>query len=217
MSTSTYEILSKFVQETCATRDESHGWLHMQLVAHLSLLIISNLSDFTPEETELALICAWLHDVNDHKYGNENEEKLNKFLDENFSKDKILILAIIKRISFSNEKKNGKADWLSILGESGLKARNVVSDADKIDALDINRCYIYEKTKHPMLSEKETWQQVIIHCDEKLLLLKDNYIITDIGKSLAQPKHELLIQRIAEIKKQYNVWETVASLTPASE
>ena len=46
---------------------------------------------------------------------------------------------------------------------------------------------------------------VIKHCNEKLLLLKDHYIITDIGKVIAEPIHMQIVARIAEIKEQYSI------------
>ena len=34
-----FQMLSDFVSETCATRDISHGWNHMKLVAETSIEI----------------------------------------------------------------------------------------------------------------------------------------------------------------------------------
>ncbi len=197
--------LSAFVADTCKERDPSHGWKHMKDVAEMVLVIISQISNFTEDNIKLALICAWLHDVNDHKYGNENENKLNVFLENNFSSDKDKIISIIERVSFSREKKNGRSDWLDVLYEDGVKIRNVVSDADKIYALDIDRCFDYEKNKFPNLSDKDIWARVINHCNEKLLLLKDQYIITDIAKKIAEPINIKMIARITELKKQFNI------------
>jgi HD superfamily phosphodiesterase len=198
-----FQKLSDFVSETCATRDVSHGWSHMKLVAETSIQIAEefNIED---DKMRLVIICAWLHDVDDHKYGNENKEKLDAFLTENFSDEKIKILAIIERIAFSREKKYGRNDWLEILG-ADIIVRLIVSDADKLDAINAERCYLYQKMKGPSLSEKELWQDVIQHCHDKLYHLKDNYILSYTGKVMAEPLHEKMVADIEKIKAEYDI------------
>jgi len=199
------ERLSKFVFETCKHRDESHGHDHMKTVANISSIIVSYLPNISDKQKSLIIICAWLHDVNDHKYGNENEEVLNHFLELNFSEYKTLILDIIKRVSFSFEKKHGREDWLDILGDDGLLVRNIVSDADKIDAINIDRCYLYEKMKSPLFNDKEIWIKVIQHYNEKLILLKDHYLFTNTAKTIAEPLHDKMVNTVGEIKIKYNI------------
>ena len=198
------QLLSDFVSEVCKERDISHGWSHMKLVADLGMVISTeyNLSD---EEVALMLICAWLHDVNDHKYGNENKVQLDNFLTTNFSANKDKIIAIIDRVSFSREKKYGRTDWLEVMGEDGQKIRNIVSDADKIDAINLKRCREYEEMRNPTLSDKELWIRVIYHCNEKLIHLKDDYLVTQTAKTMAEPLHEILISQIKSIKTTYNI------------
>ena len=199
-----FQKLSDFVSETCATRDISHGWNHMKLVAETSIQIAEEyyLDD---DQMELVIICAWLHDVDDHKYGNENKEVLEAFLAENFSEKKTIILAIIERIAFSREKNLGRTDWLAILGVDGVVVRNIVSDADKLDAINAYRCYMYQKMKGPQLSEKELWQDVIQHCHDKLYHLKDKYIMSQKGKKMAQPLHEKMVADIEKIQCEYDI------------
>lgn len=199
------KLLSNFVTESCKDRDESHGFDHMRAVANIALIIVSYLSDISEKQKILILICAWLHDVNDHKYGNENEEKLNIFLEQNFPEYKSLILDIIKRVSFSFEKKYGRDKWLEDLGEDGFVVRNIVSDADKIEAININRCYLYEKMKNPTFDDKEIWIQVIKHYNEKLVLLKDHYLTTNTAKIIAKPLHTKMVATVAEIKEKYDI------------
>ena len=198
-------LLSKFVSETCKNRDESHGFDHMKTVANISSIIVSRYFGVNDKYKFLITICAWLHDVNDHKYDNENEEVLNHFLELNFPEYRSLILDIIKRVSFSFEKKYGRDDWLEVLGENGLFVRNIVSDADKIEAININRCYLYEKMKHPEFNDKETWMRVIEHYNEKLVLLKDHYLYTEAAKKLAEPLHQKMCDTVVEIKAKYDI------------
>jgi len=197
--------LSKFVFETCKNRDESHGFNHMKTVANISSILLSRYFGINDKYISLVAICAWLHDVNDHKYGNENEKVLDHFLELNFPEYKTLILDIIKRVSFSFEKKHGRDDWLEVLGEDGLFIRNIVSDADKIEAININRCYQYEKMKNPEFDDKELWIRIIEHYNEKLVLLKDHYLYTDAAKKIAEPLHKKMVDTVAEIKIKYNI------------
>lgn len=197
--------LSKFVFETCKTRDESHGHDHMKTVANISSIIVSGFFNISNKQKLLITICAWLHDVNDHKYGNENEQVLDHFLELNFPEYKSLILDIIKRVSFSFEKKHGRDDWLDVLGNDGLFIRNIVSDADKLEAININRCYLYEKMKNPGIDDKELWIKVIEHYNEKLVLLKDHYLYTNVAKTMAKPLHQKMVDAVAEIKAKYDI------------
>ena len=109
-----YLKCDKFVAETCKNRKYSHGHNHMKRVADLALNIVKNDKfNFTKEEINIIIICAWLHDVNDHKYYYEkNEQKLNDFLEKYFKKNKNLIINITERVSFSREEKCGTEDWL---------------------------------------------------------------------------------------------------------
>jgi HD superfamily phosphodiesterase len=198
------QFLSNFVKKACAKRDISHGWDHMKLVAETSIKIAEEFT-LTYDQTRLVIICAWLHDVDDHKYGNENKEVLDQFLSENFNEQKTMILAIIERVSFSREKKYGQLDWLTTLGKDGIIVRLIVSDADKLDAINIERCYHYKKMKGPQLSKKELWMDVIQHSYDKLFHLKDHYIISNIGKRLAEPLHNIMVADIEKIKANYDI------------
>lgn len=150
-------------------------------------------------------IVAWLHDVNDHKYSSEDPTlypNLITFLDQITSKDQDLngcydvltgtpyeylyttkmILALTERISFSRQKKSheqtGTQDWLKILGRYGVIVRNIVSDADKFEAIGevgIDRCAqytaeVFEKTGQTP-TKSAIAEAVIKHYHEKLKLL----------------------------------------------
>ena len=199
------QILSNFVKDACKNRDETHGFNHMKIVYNNTLIIMSGLPDITSRQRSLSIICAWLHDVNDHKYNNENEEILNIFLDLFFSESKILIIEIIKRVSFSFEKKYGRENWLNDIGVDGLIVRNIVSDADKIDAINVSRCYLFEKMINPTFDDRATWLRVIEHYNEKLVLLKDHYLHNNISKTIAKPLHQKMIIEVNEIKNKYNI------------
>ena len=66
--------------------------------------------------------------------------------------------------------------------------RNIISDADKLEALGevgLRRCMQFSEAHNG---------NVIEHCHEKLLkLLPDGFIRTNAGKKLAVPGHEYIL------------------------
>jgi len=206
-----YNLLSNFVKEKCINRDNSHGWLHMKNVVENSLKIY-NLEcikgNIIPsyEIKQLILIVAWLHDVADHKYDHNGylRKELQIFLNKNFPKYTNLILNIVEHISFSKEndclKKGIDLNWINILGEEGLLIRNIVSDADKLEALGKNgferTCKYTEEVYKKKYAKNITYDKLITnvkqHAQDKLLRLKNEFIHTISGKELAEPLHEQL-------------------------
>lgn len=200
--------LSEFVHILCEDRDESHGHDHMKKVAKNTLKILEN--DYPDEKQTFyndVLIVAWLHDVNDHKYDKDGQlkVKLEEFIkkdlsDERASSEK-LIIDIIERISFSRENKNhllGKdQDWKQVIGDYGIKIRNIVSDADKIEALGkigLKRCIQCSKEFYKLKHNKDITNDLLVknvcdHSNEKLLILKDQFIRTNYGKKMAEVAH----------------------------
>lgn len=204
-----YEKMSEFVKITCADRDESHGWSHMKIVCDNSLVIFDELGINSSAIKDLVIIVSWLHDVNDYKYDHDGTltDKIRTFLQSFNSPERTdFILDIIERISFSKEikmmKECGSLDWLEVLGNDGLLVRDIVSDADKLEAIGeigFDRCLQYGREKYFNKYKKEIQydelvKQVFAHCDEKLLLLKDHYIKTEPGKKLAIPRHNKFVE-----------------------
>ena len=194
--------LDKFVTETCQGRDETHGRNHMWKISRLAIYIASNEGHSKKYLLEDILIVAWLHDVADHKYceGTDLEQKLEQFLTE-FNKG-ILYKSIVDRISYSKEIKNGSSDWHKVIGIEGIIVRNIVSDADKIDSIGengIRRCIEYGFHKYKDATVKEMIQRVRDHANEKLLLLKDKYIKTNIGKELAEKEHQVMLDILVDL------------------
>ena len=210
------EYLSKEVGKVCEGRDPSHGHDHMQKVAKTSMDIVQDLSIKDSQIIRRVLVVAWLHDVNDHKYdkdGKLKEEVLRiiRFLYPNNESEVQLIMNIIDRISFSKENSSMKSglqnDWKAVLGEEGLLVRDIVSDADKLEALGtvgFSRCIEYSKVAYLERYKKEMpndvlKETVLKHADEKLLLLKDKFIRTSSGKRLAEPLHKELVECLSKL------------------
>ena len=79
------------------------------------------------------------------------------------------------------EKKTGW--YLKNFTEIGLIVRNIVSDADKLEAIGeigVNRCCQYTREKYGEdLSKEKLVSYVKEHCEEKLFLLSEKYIKTE--------------------------------------
>lgn len=210
-------VLSTFVKKTCAGRDKSHGHHHMRNVAKTSLLILIDElhSPSIPENKKVlvlaeTLIVAWLHDVADHKYDKDGKLKLkvemfvNTCCSDNVGMNYDMILKTIDMISFSKE--NGSnINFNDELGTYYGFIRNVVSDADKLEALGksgLDRCIEYSKVvykeKHGVEIPNDILKQSVIdHANEKLLRLKDEFIRTKLGKQLAEKLHKELVEELA--------------------
>lgn len=116
-----------------------------------------------------------------------------------------LIVAAVGAVSFSKEKKNGKRYFEKPLGEEFCAVRDYVSDADKIEVLGRNglvRCYecflecFAAKDRAP--TDEEVLADLHKHAEEKLLRLKEEYIVTTAGKFIAEPKHHELVEALEE-------------------
>lgn len=198
-------MLSRFVYNVCKNRDKSHGYYHMRTVAEKSLEIYNEIYDIhNLILAEYIMTVAWLHDVADHKYEIDNMylAKVNRFLLEIYDqKTTIFLINIIDRISYSKEyskvENNLELDWKNILNEDGLFIRNIVSDADKLEALGKNgldRCILYGQIKYKKnhgidISKNELKEEV--KCQSiRVLKIKDHYLRTEYGKQLAELLHD---------------------------
>ncbi|KAH9578407.1 hypothetical protein LSM04_006836 [Trypanosoma melophagium] len=250
METKHYELWTRcrtFVTEMCADRDASHSLPHMEKVTENALLLLHmqygasvNISELIPR----VILVAMLHDVADHKYDSTNvlQQRVRQFVGEeatgilpslsstttNSSSGVMTAeevqqyaLTAIEAISFSKEKSRGRRWFETLLPVEWLIVRDVVSDADKLEAIGeggLRRCLMYTKnamlekerrgrTKEdtPLLKPQEEEEQrclqnVKIHFEEKLALLSTEYIVTTAGKFLAAPKH-------MEMVKELQKWE----------
>ena len=203
-----WDILSTFVRQICADRDESHGYEHMKTVAETSRRII--LEDFGPDNHTLlldAITVAWLHDVADHKY--DHDGKLTATLEEfglkhipNFSD----IQKVIKLVSFSTENKailaGNPLDYDAVLGEHYANVRHIVSDADKLEAIGaigVVRAIQYTTHANPGSTEEQIIEDVKKHAEEKLLRLAGEFIRTPYGKREARVRHNEMVRQLADL------------------
>jgi uncharacterized protein len=158
-------------------------------------------------------LVALLHDVADHKYdvdGTLNAQVEDFLINELELKKEgaEFVMNIIEHISYSKENKAIQSghpiNFKEVLGEMGEDIRDIVSDADKLEALGkigLERCVEYTKHAHrektgEEIPEELLKQKVIEHAHEKLLRLKDEFIRTEKGKELAEPLHQELLEEL---------------------
>lgn len=198
--------LMQWCKEQLKDRDSSHDWKHHIRVMILTKKILdrwessprSNGSIFLKysfeEIHEITSHAAAVHDIPDYKYierGQSRETVLEnvkkalegetKFVDE--------VLKIIENISWSKEKRGELED----LGALQL-ARDIVSDADKLDALGntgLQRCFDYQQHLTPSATTEVILQKMREHCKEKLCSLSD-YIRTEPGQKLAKERQRII-------------------------
>jgi uncharacterized protein len=191
------------VRDIVKNWDMSHDYNHARRVGLEAMKICCeekpSIEGLTEEEIVLTAVVAGLvHDVIDHKYHTRGALTVyylcQKLLDCGVE-DKILegVVKIIENMSFSHEKKFGVN--YHELGHWG-PLRDIVSDADKIDALGkigIERCAAYCRSLHPERSDELIVADVVEHCHDKLLRLTPTYIKTVSGKKIALPLHQEIV------------------------
>jgi HD superfamily phosphodiesterase len=198
-----WNLLSNFVNETCKGRDDSHGHAHMEAVALMSKHIIEE--DFIDESGNLtldAITAAWLHDVADHKYDHDGtlEQRVDAFGRANIWNYEE-IKQVIKYVSYSTENKAILAgtphNFQAILGAYYSQIRDIVSDADKLEAIGkigIQRAIDYTTEANPTYTSQQVIDDVWKHAHEKLLRLAPEFIRTPCGRKIARGRHQKMLE-----------------------
>ncbi|AXG73771.1 HD domain-containing protein [Flavobacterium arcticum] len=202
-----------FVKEQLENAEGGHDWFHIQRVYNNALKIAET------EQCDLLVVQlgALLHDIADSKFHNGDEtvgpKVARAFLEqENVEEATILhVVNIIENISFKGGNFEQKFNSIEL---------EVVQDADRLDAIGaigIARTFNYGGFKNRALYNpdiapemnmtKEEYKKgdspTINHFYEKLLLLKDR-MNTETGKTLAQGRHNYMVNFLAQF---YAEWE----------
>jgi hypothetical protein len=171
-----------FVKTTCKGRDSSHGYEHMNAVRETALLIFDSLRlrGNLKHIRMYVQIVALMHDVADHKYDKDGtlKQKVHAFLEQ--EQESEMIWNCIDAISYSKEKKLGRRWFANELPGYWLIIRDVVSDADKLEALGnvgIERCLQYAREVNTNKSHETAVKHLLQHMLDKLLTMKE-YIET---------------------------------------
>ena len=178
----------EYIENIFRDNADGHDTAHSLRVYRNTL----HLADCYPDcDKRIVLLAALLHDVDDHKlFDTENNANARQFLEtQNLSTEEIeQICSIINNVSFS--KNRGKRPE-SIEGK-------IVQDADRLDALGaigIARTFAYGGKNGRSLEDS------LQHFHDKLLLLKDE-MNTDEAKKMAAVRHEYLEGFIEEFKAE---------------
>lgn len=207
-----------FVKETLLNAEGGHDWFHIQRVFNNSILISKE------EDVNVLVVSlgALLHDIADAKF-NDGDESLGPKMAENFlfsiNVPIETINHVVKIIKFSSFKA-GLSDGKIKKKLFTSKELQVVQDADRLDAIGaigIARAFNYGGFKNRMLYDpstppnldmtkeeyKTSTAPTINHFYEKLLLLKGK-MNTEIGKRLAEERHQYMLDYLEQFYYEWN-------------
>ncbi len=167
-----------YVKELFAGNSDGHGADHTMRVYHNAQMI---LAEYPEADSFVVLLSALLHDADDHKlFNTENNMNARTFMERNDIPSETIeqVCRAINSVSFSHNR--GKSP-------ETLEGK-IVQDADRLDAIGaigIARTFAYGGKVGRPLSDS------IKHFYDKLLLLKDE-LNTDAAKEIAQKRHEFM-------------------------
>jgi uncharacterized protein len=173
-----------YVKELFAGNSDGHGADHTMRVYHNAQMI---LAEYPEADSFVVLLSALLHDADDHKlFNTENNMNARTFMERNDIPSETIeqVCRAINSVSFSHNR--GKSP-------ETLEGK-IVQDADRLDAIGaigIARTFAYGGKVGRPLSDS------IKHFYDKLLLLKDE-MNTDAAKKIALKRHEFMQEFLEE-------------------
>lgn len=180
----------KYIKKIFNENIDGHDFNHSIRVYYTAMMI----ADTIPEsDTLVVALAALLHDVDDHKlFNTDNNANARLFLVAHNVDSSIIeqICNIINSVSFSQNK------GLVPTTTEG----KIVQDADRLDAIGaigISRTFVFSGAHgKPMKAS-------IQHFYDKLLLLKSS-MNTDEGKRLADLRHVFMEEFLMELQRETN-------------
>lgn len=185
------KTLLDFVKRHTKEFDSSHD-VHHAIAVYCNALEISK-NDYLFLNRRILMYACLLHDVCDHKYNHSlSKEDRNKFIEKQLNNpvESQCVIDVIENISYSQEVKGLR----KTLPFPDNMFQDIVSDADKLEAIGqvgLDRCIAFTLAKGGKVPD-----EVIQHCHDKLLKIKDNYIRTMRGKELAEPLHQVIVDYV---------------------
>jgi len=192
--------IQKYVSEKLKLVDSSHDMSHVNRV----LKNAKQINEVEKGDSFLIEAGVLLHDIIDSKLfvKEKAEQQLNLFLGNIGLRKELIstLVGIIKSVSFGDE--------FDVFKELSLEQK-IVRDADRLDAIGaigIARTFHYGGSKNRELYNlniqpkiyrsteeyRKSMNPTINHFYEKLLLLKDK-METQVGKLIAQDRHEYML------------------------
>lgn len=187
--------LMDFVIQHTNTFDTSHDVNHAIAVYENALDIAEH--DYPLIDKKILMYACLLHDVCDHKYKHSvTKQERNDFIYKqlNNPRHSQCVIDVIENISYSQEVKGNR----KTLEYPDCIYQDIVSDADKLEAIGqigLDRCIAFTVARGGKVPD-----EVVEHCHEKLLKLKDGFIKTKRGKELAEPLHNVILEYCKKIK-----------------
>lgn len=209
-----FEALKAQVKQEFSGDNTGHDWYHIQRVLNLSQIIQREAGG----DRTVIKYAALLHDISDHKFNGGDfeagEKEALKRLDKQpiDARQKQQIGEIIRHISFK-----GAGEKNQIQSLEG----KIVQDADRLDALGaigIARTFafgghsgqpIYDPEVPPKINQTKAEyskrrSHTINHFYEKLLLLEEQ-MHTDKGKSIARERSDFMRQFLEQFYDEWNL------------
>lgn len=192
---SMYDQVEDFIKKSTEGFDSSHDYKHAIIVYLTARRIMDSFE--IEYDYDILMFAALLHDVRDHKYPKSiSETALRDFIKLHVPNKVDIIMKIIDNTSYSREVR-GKREKLDFPYNLYLDS---ISDADKLQALGaegIRRCEAFT-----IASGGKVPDDTVQHCHDKLLrLYPDGFIRTDLGKKLAKPLHDEIVEYVAQNSK----------------
>jgi HD superfamily phosphodiesterase len=191
-----YSAIEAFFVRKMSARAPHHGWEHAVRVLRWASAI--DPKAMCVEVVTLAL----LHDVLDHKFEDVAQADFDALVLELMPAsppERALLYKAIDAVSFSKEKKRGFRWYEGVLDARWLAWRNIVSDADKLEALgSVGFARCYEVSREFALKRGETpcvsklLEDVVQHCHDKLFRLGAEYMRTAAGVAFAKEQTSVL-------------------------
>ena len=182
------DTTTSYIKALFEGSSDGHDADHSLRVYKNALAIASN---YPEADMDLISLSSLLHDVDDHKlFQTENNSNARTFLkNQNVPAETIEeIVKIINSVSFSKNK--GKT--------SETLEEKIVQDADRLDAMGaigIARTFAYGGKKGRSLEDS------VQHFHDKLLLLRDT-LNTDEARDIAISRNEFMVKFLEELSKE---------------
>lgn len=198
-----------FVRSKSEGESSGHDWWHIYRVHKLAVYLAKK------EKADIFVIelSSLLHDLDDWKFNNPDSCQAIDWMHrcglDNETVEKVI--DVISKVSYKGAGEANKADTIEA---------QVVQDADRLDAIGaigIARAFAYGGYKNreifqpditpelhgDFVAYQKNQSHTINHFYEKLLLLKDR-LNTSAAKKLAEKRHQVLEDFLAEFYSEWN-------------
>ncbi|KAI1380759.1 hypothetical protein F4677DRAFT_197131 [Hypoxylon crocopeplum] len=200
--------VTEYVRSYMSNYDGSHDFNHIERVVGLAKYIHAHSPEISPQDRQVVVLSALLHDVGDKKYLKPNEDAstlVYELLLSLGASDQLAkrVQTICLGVSYSSEIKDPARVQDLIKSYPELA---IVQDADRLDAIGsigIGRTFTFTGAR-----TKASMEDSIQHFHDKLLRL-GNMMKTDVGRQLARARTE----RMQEFLKW---WDEEASFSSGS-